>query len=94
MRVAPYDLMHTTTKLFALGAVGAAAYGATRMLRKRTRPADIDARFDRSDVGDASDVLDVDDAIIITEEVIVITDADYESEIDLIPADDPRVRRS
>ena len=86
--------MHTTTKLFALGAVGAAAYGANRLLRKRTRPADIDARFDRSDVRDTSDVQDIDDAILITEEVIVITDADYDTDIDLIPSDDPRIRRS
>ena len=85
--------MHTTTKLFALGAVGAAAYGATRMMRKRSRPANIDARFDRSDVSDASAVQDADDAIIY-EEVIVITDGDYEVDIDLIPSDDPRVRRS
>ncbi len=87
--------MHTTTKLFALGAVGVAAYGATRMMRHRLRPATIDARFDRSDVRDTSDVQDIDDAIIVTEEVIVITDGDYEDfDIDLIPSDDPRVRRT
>jgi hypothetical protein len=84
--------MHTTTKLFALGAVGAATYGAARLLRKRMRHTDMGARFDRSDVGDISDIRDAEDAILVTEEVVVITDADDDADIDLIPSDDPRVR--
>ena len=51
------------TKLVALGALGAAAYGVARAMRRREAPSDIDSRFDSSDL---------DDPVIITEEVIVM----------------------
>lgn len=98
--------MKATTKLIALGtagALGAAAYGATRMLRRR-RPkptTDVDAELDASDVSDISEITDTDDINdtddieepIVVEEVVVIT-GPYEVDIELIPSDDPRVRRS
>jgi hypothetical protein len=58
--------MTIKTKLVALGALGAAAYGVARAIRHRQETAAIDERFDLSDL---------DDAIVVTEEVIVITDS-------------------
>jgi hypothetical protein len=55
--------MNMKTKLVALGALGAAAYGVARAMRRREAPSDIDSRFDSSDL---------DDPVIVTEEVIVM----------------------
>jgi len=63
--------MTIKSKLVALGALGAAAYGIARAIRRRSETSDLDTRFD---------VSDLDDAWVVTEEVIVITDAPpYES---------------
>jgi hypothetical protein len=59
--------MKATTKLMALGALGAAAFGATKLFRKQQATRDVDQRFDTSDVDFAVPV-------IITEEVVVIED--------------------
>jgi hypothetical protein len=77
--------MKTTTKLLALGAVGAAAgavaYGAVRLLRRRQAAGDVDREFDTSDVST--------DPVVVTEEVVVITEAGpYEVDLELIPADE------
>lgn len=97
--------MKATTKLFAVGTagvLGAAVFGAARLLRRR-RPktvADVTTTFDASDVHDISEIKDTDDIevepiIVVTEDVVVITEAGpYEVDIELIPSDDPRVRRT
>jgi hypothetical protein len=59
--------MKATTKLMALGALGAAAFGATKLFRKQQSTRDVDQRFDTSDV-------DLAVPVIITEEVVVIED--------------------
>ncbi len=51
------------TKLVALGALGAAAYGVARAMRRREAPSDVDSRFDSSEL---------EDPVIVTEEVIVM----------------------
>jgi hypothetical protein len=66
MSVAPGKSMTIKSKLVALGALGAAAYGVARAMRRRDVTSDVDTRFDQSDL---------DDPVIITEEVIVITDS-------------------
>lgn len=85
--------MRFTTKLFALGTLGAAAYGVTRAMRKNRQPIDIHQMFDSSDVHDTSEVRDqndiIDEPVIITEEVVVITDvAPYEVDVDLFTKND------
>lgn len=55
--------MSIKTKLVALGALGAAAYGVARAMRRREAPSDIDSRFDSSDL---------DEPVIVTEEVVVV----------------------
>ena len=67
MSVAHYVGMTIKTKLVALGALGAAAYGVSRALRRRSAPSDIDTRFDSSEL---------DEPVIITEETFVITEAE------------------
>lgn len=83
--------MKATTKLMALGAIGAAAYGVARATRRRKPSTDVDSMFDASDVHDISEVSDttaVDTPVIVTEEVVVITEAGpYEVDLELIPAD-------
>jgi hypothetical protein len=70
--------MTITSKIVALGALGAAAYGVARAMRRRDVIHDIDQRFDLSDL---------DDPVVVTEEVIVITEAGpYEVDLELIPA--------
>jgi len=90
--------MKTSTKLIALGSLGAAAaaFGAAHRFRRRAKATNVDSLFDASDVQDTSGVRDAEDVeipMIVTEEVIVITEPDYDDGIDLIPSDDPRVRR-
>jgi hypothetical protein len=58
--------MTIKSKLVALGALGAAAYGVARAMRRRDVTSDIDTRFDTSDH---------DDPVIVTEEVVIISDA-------------------
>ena len=83
--------MKATTKLMALGAIGAAAYGVAKAKRRAKPTTDVHSMFDASDVHDISDVTDttaVDTPVIVTEEVIVITEAGpYEVDLELIPAD-------
>lgn len=68
--------MTIKTKLVALGALGAAAYGVARAIRRRDVTSDVDTRFDSSDL---------DAPVIVTEEVIVISDeGPFEAELDLI----------
>jgi hypothetical protein len=55
--------MKIQTKLVALGALGAAAYGVARALRHRSSTSDVDARFDASDVD-----IDVEEIIVATED--------------------------
>jgi hypothetical protein len=57
--------MNIKTKLVALGALGAAAYGVARAMRRREASPDVDNRFDSSDL---------DEPVIVTEEIIVITE--------------------
>jgi hypothetical protein len=67
--------MKLKTKLVAAGAIGAAAIGVARAIRRRNTSSDIDSLFDSSDL---------DEPVIITEEVIVITDEgsdDIESDL-------------
>lgn len=50
-----------------------------RKVRRKARPAQVDARFDAKDVRDISDVTGTDDIyvpIVVTEEILVITDTD------------------
>jgi hypothetical protein len=81
--------MNTTTKLLALGAMGAAAYGVARVTRRSKPTTDVDSLFDASDVHDISDVSDttsVETPIVVTEEVIVISEpGPYDVDLDLIP---------
>ena len=67
MSVAPGNLMKATTKIMALGALGAAAFGASKLFRKQQATRDVDQRFDTTDV-------DYGVPVIITEEVVVIED--------------------
>jgi hypothetical protein len=70
--------MTIKSKIVALGALGAAAYGVARAMRRRDVTSDIDTRFDSSDL---------DDPVIVTEEVVVISEAGpYEVDFELIPA--------
>lgn len=72
--------MKAKTKLLALGAIGAAAYGVARTMRHRksTSQTDVDSLFDTTDL---------EDPVIVTEEVVVITEAGpYEVDLELIPA--------
>jgi len=76
--------------MFALGAMGAAAYGAAKALRRPTKLSAVDQRFDTTDVHDISeigDTTDVREPVVITEEVVVITETGpYEVELELIPS--------
>lgn len=63
--------MTIKSKLVAIGALGAAAYGVARAIRRRRATSDVDTRFDASDLDD--------NPVIISEEVIVITDAPFEA---------------
>jgi hypothetical protein len=65
MSLAPYVVMTIKSKIVALGALGAAAYGVARAMRRRDVTSDLDMRFDSSDL---------DDPVILTEEVFVITE--------------------
>ena len=74
--------MKLKTKLVALGAVGAAAFGVARAIRRREAQPDIDSQFDS---------FDLDDPVIVTEEVVIIADEGADDvEIDLIPMASPR----
>jgi hypothetical protein len=70
--------MKLKTKLVAFGAfgaIGAAAIGVARAIRRREASSDVDSLFDSSDL---------DEPVIISEEVIVITDEgsdDIESDL-------------
>ena len=83
--------MKATTKLLALGAMGAAAYGVARATRRSKSTTDVDSLFDASDVHDISEVSDttnVETPIVVTEEVVVITEAGpYEVDLELLPAE-------
>ena len=84
--------MKTTTKLFALGAMGAAVYGASRLLRSAGAKSPVDSKFDASDVHDISDIRDTTDVqmpIVVTEEVLVITESGpYDAELELVSIED------
>lgn len=83
--------MKATTKLMALGAIGAAAYGVARATRRAKPTTNVDSLFDASDVHDISDITDttaIDEPVIVTEEVVVITETGpYEVDLELIPTD-------
>ncbi len=83
--------MKATTKLLALGAMGAAAYGVARVTRRSKPTTNVDSMFDASDVHDISEVTDTTDVgtpIVVTEEVVVITEVGpYEVDLELIPAE-------
>jgi hypothetical protein len=70
--------MKFTTKLFTLGVIGAATYGAVRAF-SRNRRGPVDTRFDASDIRDTSavgDATQVGEPMIVTEAVVVLTDDD------------------